>query len=96
MSQTCAHLDTVADVAPSSPGCEDCLRTGDSWVQLRMCMSCGHIGCCDSSPNQHASAHFQSTQHPVIQSYEPGGDWWYCYLENLTFQPQGAPSYEHP
>ena len=60
MAQTCSHLDTVHEVAPSAAGCEDCLRTGDRWVHLRICQSCGHIGCCDSSPNRHATAHFHA------------------------------------
>jgi len=75
MSNACTHLDLVEDVVPSSAGCEDCLRTGGEWVHLRLCMSCGHVGCCGSSPNRHARAHFVS-QHPIIQSYEPGEDWW--------------------
>ena len=96
MSENCTHLDEVADVRPSSPGCEDCLRIGDRWVHLRMCMSCGHVGCCDSSPNRHATAHFHGTAHPIVQSYEPGEDWWYCYRDDLLFVVDGAPSFAHP
>jgi len=96
MSENCTHLDEVADVRPSSPGCEDCLRIGDWWVHLRMCMSCGHVGCCDSSPNRHATAHFHGTSHPIVQSYEPGEDWWYCYRDDLVFVVDGAPSFAHP
>ena len=96
MSADCTHLDQVADVAPSSEGCEDCLRIGGRWVHLRMCMSCGHVGCCDNSPNRHATAHFRSAAHPLIQSYEPGEDWWYCYVDDLAFEVDGAPSFEHP
>ena len=95
MSETCTHLDQVRDVTPTSSGCEDCLRIGGWWVHLRVCMSCGHVGCCDDSPNRHATAHFRSTDHPVIQSYEPGEDWWYCYLDDLVFQNNGAPSFEY-
>ena len=96
MNDDCSHLDRVADVAPSSSGCEDCLRIGGRWVHLRVCMSCGHVGCCDSSPSHHATAHFRSAGHPIIQSYEPGEDWWYCYIDDLAFEVDGAPSFSHP
>ena len=96
MSQSCTHLDQVVDVTPSSEGCEDCLRIGGQWVHLRLCMSCGHVGCCDNSPNRHATAHFNADNHPIIQSYEPGEDWWYCYVDDLGFMVDGAPSFEHP
>lgn len=96
MSTRCTHLDQIADVEPSSPGCEDCLRIGATWFHLRVCMTCGHVGCCDNSPNRHASAHARSTQHPIIQSYEPGEDWWYCYDDDLAFFNRGAPSFAHP
>lgn len=96
MTEPCAHLDQVADVVPRSEGCEDCLRIGGWWVHLRMCMSCGHIGCCDSSPNRHARAHEATEGHPVIQSYEPGEDWWYCFIEDVAFLVDGATSYAHP
>ena len=96
MTAACAHLDQAADVAPSSEGCEDCLRIGGQWVHLRVCMSCGHVGCCDNSPNRHATAHFHAQQHPLIQSYEPGEDWWFCYLDDVAFVVDGAPSFEHP
>jgi hypothetical protein len=96
MSQACTHLDQVADVSPSSDGCADCLRIGGQWVHLRMCMSCGHVGCCDNSPNRHARAHFAGAQHPIIQSYEPGEEWWYCVLDDAAFLVDGAPSFEHP
>lgn len=92
MADVCAHLDSVPlEVTPSSTGCEDCLRTGDRWVHLRTCMSCGHVGCCDSSPNRHASAHFAAEHHPVVRSYEPGEDWWWCYEDALGFEVPGAP-----
>ena len=96
INQSCTHLDEVADVRPNSHGCEDCLRIGGQWVHLRMCMSCGHIGCCDDSPNRHATAHFRAQHHPIIQSYEPGEDWWYCYVDDLAFIVDGAPSFSHP
>jgi nucleoside-diphosphate-sugar epimerase len=96
MSDTCTHLDQVADVEPSSSGCEDCLRTGGQWVHLRVCMVCGHVGCCDSSPNKHATAHFHGSGHPLIQSYEPGEDWWYCYVDDVGFEVEGGRSFAHP
>jgi uncharacterized UBP type Zn finger protein len=91
-----AHLDQVQDVTPGSDGCEDCLKTGDRWMHLRMCMTCGHIGCCDQSPNRHATGHFNATEHPIIQSYEPGEEWWYCYVDEDGFFVDGAPSFAHP
>lgn len=97
MNAPCEHMPLVREVTPSANGCEDCLRTGDSWVHLRMCMSCGHVGCCDSSPNRHATAHWQSTSdHPIVRSFEPGEHWWWCYADNLGFEVPGAdpaPSY---
>jgi uncharacterized UBP type Zn finger protein len=74
------HLSAVRPVTPSAPGCEDCLRIGSFWVHLRLCLTCGHVGCCDSSPNRHARAHFHTTAHPIIQSFEPGEDWRWCYV----------------
>ena len=92
MGQNCGHLDQIVDVTPSSDGCEDCLRIGGRWVHLRMCMSCGHVGCCDSSPGQHATGHWRAHRdHPIIRSYEPGEDWWWCYEDDLAFEVSGAP-----
>lgn len=91
MATTCTHLDAVVDVAPSSEGCEDCLRIGSTWVHLRMCQTCGHVGCCDSSPNRHATAHFHETDHPLVRSYEPAQDWWWCYVDEIAFEVDGAP-----
>ncbi len=81
----CAHLDTIhADHldAPPATACEDCLRTGSQWVHLRRCLSCGHVGCCDSSPQRHARAHAGDSAHPLIQSAEPGEAWGWCYRDN--------------
>jgi CPA2 family monovalent cation:H+ antiporter-2 len=84
-ASVCAHLGTVRPVFPRTPaGCEECLRTGDAWVHLRVCMTCGHVGCCDSSPNRHATAHFHDTRHPVVRSYEPGEEWGWCYVDEVT------------
>jgi uncharacterized UBP type Zn finger protein len=75
------HLNQIKDVKRSSEGCEDCLKTGDTWVHLRMCMTCGYVGCCDSSVNQHARKHFHNTEHPIIKSAEPGEEWMYCWVD---------------
>ena len=86
MADTCSHLDTVAEVAPSdAAGCHECLQMGGRWVHLRMCQSCGRIGCCDSSPNRHATAHARGSGHPIVRSAEPGEDWSWCYLDNVAF-----------
>ncbi len=95
MATDCTHLDTVGDIRPSGTGCEECLRSGSAWLHLRLCMSCGHIGCCDQSPNRHATAHHHSTGHPLIQSYEPGEDWWWCYVDELGFVVRDRPSYAY-
>ncbi len=78
----CSHLDTIREVTPSADGCEDCLMTGDTWVHLRICLTCGHVGCCDSSKNRHARKHHEDTGHPIIRSHEPGEDWRWCYIDN--------------
>lgn len=74
------HLSAIRPVTPSAEGCEDCLRSGGEWVHLRLCLTCGHVGCCDSSPNRHASKHFHTTGHPIVQSFEPGENWRWCYV----------------
>jgi len=77
----CEHLKEVRKVAPSGDGCVECLQTGDAWVHLRLCLSCGHVGCCDSSKNKHATKHFHATKHPVMRSFEPGESWRWCYVD---------------
>ena len=90
---TCDHLESIdLDVTPSATGCEDCLRTGDHWVHLRVCQQCGHVGCCDSSPNRHATAHHRETEHPIIRSYEPGEEWFWCYSDEVGFELEDVPS----
>ncbi|HET7460356.1 MAG TPA: cation:proton antiporter [Longimicrobium sp.] len=79
----CGHLAQVHPVHPGTRGCEECLRTGDDWVHLRVCMSCGHVGCCDDSRNRHATAHFHATAHPVMRSIEPGERWGWCYVDQV-------------
>jgi uncharacterized UBP type Zn finger protein len=75
------HLSEVREVTPRTPqGCAECLASGSRWVHLRLCLSCGHVGCCDSSPNRHATAHAAHTGHPVVRSFEPGEDWRWCYV----------------
>ena len=96
MSTTCTHLDEARDVEPSGEGCEDCLEIGGRWVHLRMCRTCGHVGCCDSSPNKHATAHWHTTDHPLVQSYEPGEVWWWCFRDQVSFRVEDAQSFSHP
>jgi uncharacterized UBP type Zn finger protein len=80
----CQHILRAREHAPKIPeGCEECLARGDSWVHLRLCLQCGHVGCCDDSKNKHATKHFHATKHPVIRSFEPGEDWRYCYMDDL-------------
>ena len=82
----CSHLDAIDDVTPSADGCEDCLRIGGQWVHLRLCTACGHVGCCDSSPNRHATKHFHASAHPIVQSFQPGEDWYWCYVDEVMFE----------
>jgi CPA2 family monovalent cation:H+ antiporter-2 len=77
----CSHLDQIAPVRPRTQGCEECLRAGTAWVHLRVCLSCGHVGCCDSSPGRHATAHYRQTQHPILRSLEPGEQWGWCFVD---------------
>jgi uncharacterized UBP type Zn finger protein len=79
----CAHIGEIRDVTPHSSGCEDCLKLGDTWVHLRLCLSCGHVGCCDSSKNRHATKHFHHSHHPIVKSFEPGEDWLWCYADQM-------------
>lgn len=84
---TCTHLDQIRIDPPETvEGCEDCLRIGGRWVHLRTCLSCGHVGCCDSSPNRHASAHAGESGHPIVRSAEPGETWCWCYVDEVAFE----------
>lgn len=87
MGISCTHLDQIRDVTPSSPGCEECIELGDTWVHLRECQICGHVGCCDSSKNHHATKHFHATQHPIIVSFERGENWLWCYVDEIMMEP---------
>jgi uncharacterized UBP type Zn finger protein len=81
---SCQHIAAVEPVPPRTPqGCEECLKTGSRWVHLRLCLTCGHVGCCDSSPNRHATKHFHKTTHPVIASFEPGERWAWCFADEV-------------
>src|SRR5262249_53292910 len=84
----CSHVDGVRRVTPSARGCEECLETGSPWVHLRLCRTCGHVGCCDDSPNRHATKHFHTTQHPIIEGYDPPEGWGWCYVDE-TFLDLG-------
>ena len=89
--QPCDHLRGLPDVIPSSPdSCNQCLEMGDPWVNLRICLVCGHVGCCDNSKNTHATKHYHGTSHPVIQSYQPGEGWRYCYVDEAKL-PETEP-----
>ncbi len=86
-AQGCGHLSEIQDQVPSSEGCGKCLQKGDTWVNLRMCLTCGHVGCCDNSKNIHATKHYHETNHPMIVSFQPGEDWIWCYVDEVTFTP---------
>jgi uncharacterized UBP type Zn finger protein len=87
MSATCTHVDQIQVRPPDQvAGCEECLKTGDRWVHLRVCLTCGKVGCCDSSPNKHASKHAAATEHPIIRSLEPGETWCWCFVDDLAFE----------
>lgn len=91
MEDTCSHLKNSISVSPNTPnGCEECLKMGDTWVHLRLCLTCGHVGCCDDSKNKHATKHFKKTKHPVIESFEPGDNWRYCYIDDLFVEIEKA------
>ena len=84
----CTHLDQIKGVPPLTPdGCGECLKTGDRWVHLRLCLTCGGVNCCDSSPNRHATKHFHTSGHPLVQSFQPGEDWIWCYVDQLAMEP---------
>ena len=83
----CSHIGQITAVPPAGRVCDQCVAKGDTWVHLRTCLSCGRVGCCDQSKNQHATKHYQETSHPLIQSMEPGEDWIYCYVDDVGMEP---------
>jgi hypothetical protein len=83
MSVECSHEKAVRDVTPSARGCEECLKTGSKWLHLRLCRTCGHVGCCDDSPNRHATKHFHATGYPIIEGYDPPEGWGWCYIDEV-------------
>jgi uncharacterized UBP type Zn finger protein len=85
--RVCDHIQMIQDVNPRTKGCEECLAMGDTWVHLRICKICGHVGCCDDSKNKHASKHFHITGHPIMQSIEPGENWMWCFIDKLLIKP---------
>ena len=85
-TQVCTHLELIRNPQPKTKGCEECLKIGDTWVHLRLCEICGHVGCCDSSKNKHATKHYRASGHPIIKSFEPGEDWMYCYIDDVMFE----------
>lgn len=88
-AETCTHLSDLPNVPPTGTGCAECLEMGGTWMHLRACVECGHVGCCDQSPNTHATKHFHSLGHPLIRSFEPGEAWWYCYVDDVSFEVEG-------
>ena len=83
LRRECTHLDQINDVEPSAEGCEECLQMGDNWVHLRECLTCGHVGCCNSSKNKHAAMHAHTAGHPIVRSFEPGEDWRWCFVDEM-------------
>jgi CPA1 family monovalent cation:H+ antiporter len=84
MIESCEHIERSKTAEPRTPqGCEECLAAGDTWVHLRLCLECGHVGCCDSSKNKHATKHFHGTRHPVVRSFQPGESWRWCYVDEV-------------
>ena len=91
-AHACTHLDDVVvrELPAEVAGCEDCLASGGKWLHLRICLTCGHVGCCDDSPNRHATAHHHATSHPIIRSLEPGEDWCWCYVDEVALLIDGV------
>lgn len=83
---SCPHISTLDPVPPNSTVCDECVARGDTWVHLRACLECGHVGCCDESKNKHATRHYRATGHPLIQTLEPGEDWIWCYVDRIAME----------
>ena len=90
MARRCEHVQAIQVTQTRATGCEDCMRIGGHWMHLRLCMVCGHVGCCDSSQHKHASRHFQLTGHPIVRSIEPGEAWGWCYVDAVEFELTGV------
>ena len=88
MQEQCSHIGMIQTVTTSAKGCEECLKIGGTWVNLRICLICGKVGCCDSSPNKHATKHVHQEGHPIIQSFQPNETWVYCYADEVTLDPE--------
>ncbi|MBV8810453.1 MAG: UBP-type zinc finger domain-containing protein [Acidobacteriaceae bacterium] len=84
MATECTHLDAIRVRSTNTHVCEECIKMGERWVHLRLCLTCGHVGCCDSSKNKHATRHFRSTKHPLMRSIEPGESWMWCYVDRVS------------
>ena len=85
-TDNCTHMDQIQDVTPSADGCEECLKTGDPWVSLRLCLSCGKVGCCDNSIKTHATKHWKESAHAIIKSHQPGETWMWCYADEMGME----------
>jgi len=93
MTSTCTHLDEITPVPPETTGeCPECVAAGGTWVHLRACLECGHVGCCDSSPAKHATAHFHASAHPVMRSIEPGEHWGWCFVDEVLVPGREMPA----
>ena len=92
MPKVCTHLGHVRDVLPSALGCEECLKEGTAWVHLRICRTCGHVGCCDQTPGRHATKHYHATLHPIIEGYDPPEGWGWCYPDKVTLDLSDRPT----
>jgi uncharacterized UBP type Zn finger protein len=87
MAKQCTHTDQIKDFPPhDTTVCEDCIKTGDTWVSLRQCLTCGHVGCCNSSKNKHATAHYNATKHPIMKSVTPGEEFTWCYIDEVYLE----------
>ena len=87
MPKQCKHLDEIKITTTTTHVCPECVEMGDRWVHLRLCLSCGEVNCCDSSPNRHATKHFHASGHPIMQSFQPGEDWLWCFVDQLAMEP---------
>jgi uncharacterized UBP type Zn finger protein len=90
MAEICTHMDQIKVKNTRKHSCEECVKMGDTWVHLRLCLVCGNVGCCDSSKNKHATKHFHQTTHPLIRSAEPGEDWGWCYVDEVYLEDSAA------